>query len=59
MEALGGVINDQPSRRLPPAAHYSHIYPINEKKTKTDKTHTEKQGHMQRAVADNKKCSLC
>lgn len=32
MEALGGVINDQPSRRHPPAAHYSHIYPINEKK---------------------------
>lgn len=31
MEALGGVINDQPSKRLPPAAHYSHIYPINEK----------------------------
>lgn len=52
MEALGGVINDQPSRRLPPAAHYSHIYPINEKK-KTDKTHTEKQGHMQSTVAGN------
>lgn len=61
MEALGGVINDQPSRRLLPAAHYSHIYPINEtkqKKQKTDKTHTEKQGHMQRTVADNKKCPL-
>lgn len=28
------------------------------KKKKTDKTYTEKQGHMQRAVADNNKCPL-